>query len=92
MNTYFFECSHTLNSKDEFMEVRFVLSTRELYSAFEILAKNRGGKCPFKSVRQLGARLNDSMRTLADIGWSYQARVKTVRGEPKHALIKTFAD
>lgn len=90
--TYLFECVHNLGGADEIIEVRFILSTSELYSAFEVLAKNRGGQCPYRNVRQLGARLNDSMKVLEAARWRFQPRIKTVRGEPKHVFMKTFDD
>lgn len=89
---YQFECRHIQDNKGDIIEVRFILSTSELFSAFELLAKSRGGKCPYQNTRQLGARLNDSIKVLEADGWSFQPKIKTVRGYPKHAITKIFPE
>ena len=72
------------------LAVEFEASTRELFYAFELLAKNRGITCPFRSPSQLGARIGDSLDVLQGAGWEFRPKVRVVRGNKRHAFIRNF--
>jgi len=89
-NIYRMETDHSTNSIGEVTSVTFDASTRELYFAFETLAKERGVSCPFKSTSQLGARIKDAIDVLADEGWEFDRNKKLSAGIRYHGITKTF--
>jgi len=74
----------------ELEEIIFTASTKDLYWAFNMLAKERGIKNPFNNVSQLGARISDSLVTLKKCKWEFKRYVKTIKGDRKHCFVKHF--
>jgi len=87
---YHFPVEIAKNHLGELIEVKLIASTRELFFAFESLAKNKGVGCPFKSSSQLGARMGDCMDILEAEGWKFVPRMTATRGMRRHWLIKRF--
>ena len=85
---YGLEVSKQADALGDVQEINFTASTRDLFIAFDWLAKDRGISNPFKDTSQLGARLGDSVNILKDAGWQFQRNIKKVRGDRKHLFTK----
>ena len=70
------------------LEVQFVVSAKELCTAFSVLSKNKNIPNPFTSPGVLGSRLSNSIGVLNNAGWEVMVREKKVQGQHKHFLRK----
>jgi len=83
----------SLVTTDEFgnnRSITFRAGTRELFMAFDFLAKDRGISNPFKNTSQLGARIRDALKPLEQAGWEFAYEVKKIRGNRLHEFTKTL--
>lgn len=69
---------------------RFLASSRDLFTAFNILAKRYGGQNPYKNTRTLTERLKDSVKVMEADGWLYVEDEGMVRGYKRHSFTKYF--
>ncbi|MBU0994682.1 MAG: toprim domain-containing protein [Proteobacteria bacterium] len=71
--------------------VKFIASSRDLLTAFNILAKNYGGTNPYKNTRTLTERLKDSLKTIEAEGWLYVVNECIINGDRKRSFTKYFS-
>ena len=69
-------------------QVRFVCTTGELFSVFDMLSKNRGVSRCYRSPSQLGARIHDSAKVLEKNGWIFFPRKTAIQGVRRHWFVK----
>jgi 5S rRNA maturation endonuclease (ribonuclease M5) len=87
---YNIEADASKNEAGEYVEVRFICTTGGLFSAFEILSKNRGVSRYYKSPSQLGARIKDSIEVLEENNWLFFHRKTATQGVRRHWFVKMF--
>ncbi|MGE0087688.1 MAG: hypothetical protein AB7S75_25025 [Desulfococcaceae bacterium] len=92
---YRFEPEYSGGVKDEYGRwknkpdsISFVVPTRDLHSAFQMLKRTRNCEYPYLKVGTLGSRLSDSKEVLTRNGWKYEQKVKTVRGIDYHRFTR----
>lgn len=88
--TYYFEPKLVAGDIEEPKQIEFTVTPRELFSAFQTLAKRRGIPCPFKNTRQLGARIKTAGDVLKKAGWRIENRISARRGETLNRHTKAF--